>query len=412
MSDTTSKRAASSSILVTGAAGFIGSHLCERLLARGHRVIGVDNFDPFYDPAVKHRNLEGFREHDRFCFLEADIRDREGLEAALEEEAGDVDVIVHLAARAGVRPSIEDPEAYTSINVDGTVALLELARRRGISRFVFGSSSSVYGNNPKVPFSEDDPVEEPISPYAATKRAGELLCHTWHHLYGLSIVSLRFFTVYGPRQRPDLAIHKFARLMAEGRPIPMYGDGSTRRDYTYIDDILQGIEGAIDHTDRPEPVWEIVNLGESHTTTLSRLIELVSGAMGVEPRSSGTAPAGGRDADLCGRLEGRAALRLPADDEAGGGDPEVRGVVQRGAGLGVRGPGSGIRGRLFGAIVPGGRGGGADRSRLPPPKAPTAGGLSCPHLAIAAATLSQLSRLIRLLAHLSQWRPDSRAVSV
>jgi UDP-glucuronate 4-epimerase len=276
-------RAASSSILVTGAAGFIGSHLCERLLDRGHRVIGVDNFDPFYDPAVKRRNLEGFREHDRFRFLEADIRDREGLEAALEEEAGDVDVIVHLAARAGVRPSIEDPEAYTSINVDGTVSLLELARRRGIRRFVFGSSSSVYGNNDKVPFSEEDPVEEPISPYAATKRAGELLCHTWHHLYGLSIVSLRFFTVYGPRQRPDLAIHKFARLMADGRAIPMYGDGSTRRDYTYIDDILQGIEGAIDHTDRQEPVWEIVNLGESHTTTLSRLIELISGAMGVEP---------------------------------------------------------------------------------------------------------------------------------
>jgi UDP-glucuronate 4-epimerase len=283
MSDTDTQRAAPSTILVTGAAGFIGSHLCERLLERGHRVIGVDNFDPFYDPAVKRRNLEGFREHDRFRFIDGDIRDRERLETALGEEADDVDVIVHLAARAGVRPSIEDPEAYTSINVDGTVALLELARRRGITRFVFGSSSSVYGNNEKVPFSEDDPVEEPISPYAATKRAGELLCHTWHHLYGLSIVSLRFFTVYGPRQRPDLAIHKFARLMSEGRPIPVYGDGSTRRDYTYIDDILQGVEGAIDHTDRPEPVWEIVNLGESHTTTLSRLIELVSGAMGVEP---------------------------------------------------------------------------------------------------------------------------------
>jgi UDP-glucuronate 4-epimerase len=289
MSDTHTQGAASrelraaNTILVTGAAGFIGSHLCERLLERGHRVIGVDNFDPFYDPAVKRRNLEGFREHDRFRFLEADIRDRQGLEAALDEEAGDVDVIVHLAARAGVRPSIEDPEAYTSNNVDGTVTLLELARRRGIRRFVFGSSSSVYGNNDKIPFSEEDPVEEPISPYAATKRAGELLCHTWHHLYGLSIVSLRFFTVYGPRQRPDLAIHKFARLMAEGRPIPMYGDGSTRRDYTYIDDILQGVEGAIEHTDRPEPVWEIANLGESHTTTLSRLIELVSGAMKIEP---------------------------------------------------------------------------------------------------------------------------------
>jgi UDP-glucuronate 4-epimerase len=345
MSDTHTQGAASrelraaNTILVTGAAGFIGSHLCERLLERGHRVIGVDNFDPFYDPAVKRRNLEGFREHDRFRFLEADIRDRQGLEAALDEEAGDVDVIVHLAARAGVRPSIEDPEAYTSNNVDGTVTLLELARRRGIRRFVFGSSSSVYGNNDKVPFSEEDPVEEPISPYAATKRAGELLCHTWHHLYGLSIVSLRFFTVYGPRQRPDLAIHKFARLMAEGRPIPMYGDGSTRRDYTYIDDILQGVEGAIEHTDRPEPVWEIVEPGgEPHHHPLP---PHRAGLGGDEDRArdrAAAAPAGGRHADLRRRLQGGAALRLPADDQAGGGDPAVRGLVRRGAGLEVGGP--------------------------------------------------------------------------
>jgi UDP-glucuronate 4-epimerase len=183
-----------------------------------------------------------------------------------------------------VRPSIEQPLLYSQVNLDGTVAVLELARRRGVRRFVFGSSSSVYGNNPKVPFSEADAVDRPISPYAATKRAGELLCHTYHHLFGLSVVCLRFFTVYGPRQRPDLAIHKFARLMAEGRPVPMYGDGSTERDYTYIDDILQGIDGAIRLSARETPVFEIVNLGESRTTPLRRLIELVAAALGVEPR--------------------------------------------------------------------------------------------------------------------------------
>lgn len=268
-------------VLVTGGAGFIGSHLCERLLSLGHRVVVVDSFDTFYDPAVKRRNVAALLEHPGFRLIEADIREPEHIEAQLGAEP--IDAIVHLAARAGVRPSIEEPLLYSQVNLDGTVAMLELARRRGIGRFVFGSSSSVYGNNETVPFSESDAVEHPISPYAATKRAGELLCHTYHHLYGLSVVCLRFFTVYGPRQRPDLAIHKFTRLIAEGRPIPMYGDGSTRRDYTYVDDILQGIEAAVEYTGRDEPVFEIVNLGESETTTLARLIELIAGAMGVEP---------------------------------------------------------------------------------------------------------------------------------
>ncbi len=193
-------------------------------------------------------------------------------------------MVVHLAARAGVRLSIEEPLLYSQVNVDGTTAMLEMARRLKIRRFVFGSSSSVYGNNGKVPFSETDPVERPISPYAATKRAGELLCHTYHHLFGLSVICLRFFTVYGPRQRPDLAIHKFARLLHRGEPVPMFGDGSTERDYTYVDDILRGVTAAIDLTGGEEPLFEVVNLGESETTSLRRLVDLLSEAMGVEPR--------------------------------------------------------------------------------------------------------------------------------
>jgi len=268
-------------VLITGAAGFIGSHLVERLLARGERVIGIDNFDPFYSPEEKWQNLAAALRHPAFRLIEADCAELDELERALGDSH--VDVVVHLAAKAGVRPSIQDPLGYVRANLLGTQAMLELARRRGVGRFVFASSSSVYGNNEKVPFSEDDPVEHPISPYAATKRAGELLCHTYHHLFGLSIVCLRFFTVYGPRQRPDLAIHKFTRLISEGRPIPVFGDGSTRRDYTYVDDILQGIEGALRVTEGVAPRFEIVNLGESETTTLARLIELISGAVGREP---------------------------------------------------------------------------------------------------------------------------------
>jgi UDP-glucuronate 4-epimerase len=195
----------------------------------------------------------------------------------------DPDILIHLAARAGVRPSIHDPRLYSAVNVDGTVATLELARRVGVHRFIFGSSSSVYGNNIKVPFAETDPVDRPISPYAATKRAGELLCHTYYHLYGVAVVCLRFFTVYGPRQRPDLAIHKFARLMAAGEPVLMYGDGSTERDYTYIDDIVRGIGGAIRYTEDHPAAFEIVNPGENRTTSLRSLIDLISDALGLRP---------------------------------------------------------------------------------------------------------------------------------
>jgi UDP-glucuronate 4-epimerase len=267
-------------VLVTGGAGFIGSHLCQRLLDRGDSVVCVDSFDPFYDPAFKRRTVDALARSPRFRLVEADIR---ALDAGALEGAGPIGAIVHLAARAGVRPSIEDPVLYTRVNVEGTVAMLELARALGVGTFVFGSSSSVYGNSAPVPFREDDPVPFPISPYAATKRAGELLCHTYAHLHGLATVCLRFFTVYGPRQRPDLAIHKFARLMAAGEPVPFFGDGSTRRDYTYVDDILQGIEGAVSYARAHPGCFEIFNLGESDTVSLSRLVELLGAALGVEP---------------------------------------------------------------------------------------------------------------------------------
>ena len=267
-------------ILVTGAAGFIGSHLVDRLLARGEAVVGLDLFDDFYDPAIKERNLEGALAHPTFTLVQGDIRDREAL-AALPDT---IDTVVHLAARAGVRPSIEDPVLYADVNVQGTVTLLDFARERGVRSFVFASSSSVYGNNEKVPFHESDRVDHPISPYAATKKAGELLCHTASHLDGITCLCLRFFTVYGARQRPDLAIHKFAKLLADGSEIPMFGDGSTQRDYTYIDDILQGLEGAVDFARREESRFEIVNLGESRTIRLSEMIRILGEEMGVEPR--------------------------------------------------------------------------------------------------------------------------------
>jgi len=267
------------SILVTGAAGFIGSHLVERLLTDGEEVVGLDCFDDFYDPAAKERNLAAARDHGAFHEARIDLRDPEALRGLPES----VDTVVHLAARAGVRPSIEQPELYTSVNVAGTVTLLEWMRERGIRDLVFASSSSVYGNRSQVPFSEKDPVDAPISPYAATKRSGELICHTWHHLFGMSVVALRFFTVYGPRQRPDLAIHKFARLMRDDRPIPRFGDGTTERDYTYIDDILQGVAGAIDFVRASEPVFEIVNLGESRTVSLHEMISTLADEMGVQP---------------------------------------------------------------------------------------------------------------------------------
>ena len=259
--------------VVTGAAGFIGSHLAERLLGEGWTVVGVDNFDGFYDPRVKRRNVAACLSNPRFRLVEADIRDKAAMDKAIEP---DVDVIVHLAARAGVRPSIVEPTLYADVNINGTVVLLEIAQQLRIPRFVFASSSSVYGNNRKVPFSEDDNVDFPISPYAATKKAGELICHTYHHLYGIAINCLRFFTVYGPRQRPDLAIHKFARLIEEGKPIPVYGDGSMMRDFTYIDDIIDGVLAAMGHCSG----YEIYNLGESRPISVNDLIAELEIALG------------------------------------------------------------------------------------------------------------------------------------
>lgn len=263
-----------STLLVTGAAGFIGSHLCETLSARGDRVVGFDCFDTFYDPAVKRRNISSLMGMKNFTLVEADIRDAKAVEAALS--AHKPDGIVHLAARAGVRPSIEQPLLYQDVNVTGTAVLLDVAVKHKVKRFVFASSSSVYGNNEKVPFSEADNVDHPISPYAATKKAGELLCHTYHHLYGMGMTCLRFFTVYGSRQRPDLAIHKFAKLILSGKPLPFFGDGSTSRDYTYIADIIDGVTRAIDRCG----AYRIYNLGESSPITLNDLIAELERALG------------------------------------------------------------------------------------------------------------------------------------
>ncbi|UCC99126.1 MAG: GDP-mannose 4,6-dehydratase [Phycisphaerales bacterium] len=259
--------------LVTGAAGFIGSHLCERLLGQGWAIIGVDNFDDFYDSKIKRDNISECLKNENFRLVEADIRDS----AAMDKAVGDgVEVMVHLAAKAGVRPSIAEPMLYADVNVNGTVVLLESAKAHKVDKFLFASSSSVYGNNEKVPFSEDDNVDFPISPYAATKKAGELLCHTYHHLCGISVTCLRFFTVYGPRQRPDLAIHKFARLIEGGKPICVFGDGSMMRDFTYIDDIIDGTVAAIDKCDD----FNIYNLGESEPMTVNDLIAEIEKALG------------------------------------------------------------------------------------------------------------------------------------
>jgi len=258
-------------ILITGGAGFIGSHLVDHLLAEGGwRVTVVDDLNDFYSPAIKRANIAGHLQNANYKLVEADIRDSAAMVRMFDETK--FDVIVHLAARAGVRPSLSEPELYAETNINGTLNLLELARQHGIKQFVFGSSSSVYGINTKVPFAEDDRIHQPISPYAATKAAGELLCHTYTHLYGIRCVCLRFFTVYGARQRPDLAIHKFSRLISEGRPIPVFGDGSMRRDYTYIDDIIQGVRSAIDYD---ATMYEVFNLGESQTTELGELIGLL-----------------------------------------------------------------------------------------------------------------------------------------
>ena len=266
-------------VLITGAAGFIGSNLADLLLARGQSVVGVDNFCDFYDPALKRGNIESAMGQNRYELVEADIRDRAAVfDAFGRYQPGSV---VHLAAMAGVRPSIENPALYTAVNLDGTVNLLDAAVAHGVGRFVFASSSSVYGNNPKTPFAEADPVDHPISPYAATKKAGELLCHSYHHLHRLPIFCLRFFTVFGPRQRPDLAISKFLRLVAAGKPIPVFGDGSTSRDYTYIEDILAGVAAALSRCGSPGlPGYRIYNLGGNHPVSLAELIALIERVTG------------------------------------------------------------------------------------------------------------------------------------
>jgi UDP-glucuronate 4-epimerase len=260
-------------VLITGAAGFIGSHLSERLLGDGWTVVGIDNFDDFYDPQIKRGNISGCLKNKNFQLIEADIRDS----AAMDRAVGDGgEIIVHLAARAGVRPSIAQPLLYADVNINGTMVLLQAVTKHKVAKFIFGSSSSIYGNNEKVPFSEDDNVDFPISPYAATKKAGELICHTYHHLYGIAITCLRFFTVYGPRQRPDLAIHKFAKLIEQGKPIPVYGDGSMTRDFTYIDDIIDGTVTAMQKC----AGFEIYNLGESKPITVNDLVTEIEKALG------------------------------------------------------------------------------------------------------------------------------------
>lgn len=261
-------------ILVTGGAGFIGSHLVDRLLADDHQVTVVDNFDPFYDPQIKERNIQEHLAHPNYQLHRVDIRD---LEVMRRELQGEYDCIVHLAAKAGVRPSIEDPIAYQEANVRGTQNLLELAKEWGTTQFVFASSSSVYGVNPNVPWSEDELVLRPISPYASTKMSGELLGHVYSHLYGIRFLALRFFTVYGPRQRPDLAIHKFTRMISEGESIPFFGDGSTSRDYTFVEDTVSGILGAISFSDAQ---YEIFNLGNDATVTLSEMVETIEMVVG------------------------------------------------------------------------------------------------------------------------------------
>lgn len=263
-------------ILVTGAAGFIGSNLVQRLLDSGNIVAGIDNFDHFYDPGLKRINISNFHKNVDFTLYEGDIRDRKFIDHTLG--SFNPDVVVHLAARAGVRPSIADPSLYYDVNVNGTLTLLEAMKALDMKNMIFASSSSVYGNNIKTPFAETDSVDNPISPYAATKKAGELMCYTYCHLYNFNISCLRFFTVYGKNQRPEMAIQQFGRLIKEGKTITMFGDGTSRRDYTYIDDIVDGITSAIDRLKG----YEVINLGNNDTIALIDLIHLIASTLGKE----------------------------------------------------------------------------------------------------------------------------------
>ncbi|WP_243373921.1 GDP-mannose 4,6-dehydratase [Geotalea sp. SG265] len=270
-------------IVITGGAGFIGSHLAERLLTSGHDIVIIDNFNDFYSPAVKRRNVAEIAGNadasgKTLLVCEGDIRDGEFVQAIFAQERPDA--VIHLAAAAGVRPSIENPLLYEEVNIRGTMNLLQAAKEAGLRLFLFASSSSVYGNNPKVPFAEADPVDHPISPYAATKKAGELICHAYHHLYHINIACLRFFTVYGPRQRPDLAISKFVRLIDQEKPVPFYGDGSTSRDYTYVADIVAGIEGALHWISGGGKRYDVFNLGGSSPVSLNRLLTMIEARLG------------------------------------------------------------------------------------------------------------------------------------
>ncbi|HAT4221788.1 GDP-mannose 4,6-dehydratase [Clostridium perfringens] len=272
-------------ILVTGGAGFIGSNLCEALLKDGNKVLVIDNFNNYYDPRIKRNNIKEVIDTcnkndidlENFKIFEGDIRDVKFLEEVFAEK---IDCIMHLAAMAGVRPSIQNPVLYYDVNITGTLNLLEKCRENDIKEFVFASSSSVYGNNEKIPFSESDKVDNPISPYASTKKSGELLCHTYHHLFDINIACLRFFTVYGPRQRPDLAIHKFTKLIMEGNEIPFYGDGNTSRDYTYIEDIVLGIKSAINYVHSEDKIFDIFNIGGDKTVSLNQMVETIEWSLG------------------------------------------------------------------------------------------------------------------------------------
>jgi len=259
-------------ILITGGAGFIGSHLCEKLIGLNHEIICIDNFNNYYNPKIKENNLKNIIDNKNFTLYRLDILNKEEINKVLSAQK--IKMIIHLAARAGVRPSLSNALLYEAVNVQGTINLLEACKDYGIKKFIFASSSSVYGDNKKVPFSEDDNVDNPASPYAATKKSGELICYTYHHLYHTSILCLRLFTVYGPRQRPEMAIHKFTRHMLEGKPIEVYGNGTSSRDYTYIDDIISGIISSLDKING----YEIINLGNSKPINLLKLINLIEKA--------------------------------------------------------------------------------------------------------------------------------------
>lgn len=268
-----------SKILVTGAAGFIGSHLVERLLNDGHEVVGIDNFDPFYDRSIKSENLAFAKKNPNFYLIEGDILNIKDFQSNLRS----IDLVIHLAAKAGVRPSIQDPLSYFKTNIDGTLQLLEWMQTQHIKKLIFASSSSVYGNNKTIPFHESHSVDHPISPYAASKKAGELICHTYHKLYSINCVCLRFFTVIGPRQRPDLAIHKFFNLIEMDKAISMFGDGTSARDYTVVFDTVDGIINAIDYVQENENCFEVLNLGNSAPLKLSELIKMIYQIANSEP---------------------------------------------------------------------------------------------------------------------------------